>query len=267
MSAAPLSLGIAAASPMPTPPGPATVPEAPLPLSLSVPVSVVHPVAVWPRSAQAATAALLVLAGGLMTWYVYGARSGAARSTDLEAGAAFRLDLNRADRTQLLQLPGVGEALAGRIETYRQEHGGFRSVEDLTRVHGIGPALVEKLRPLVFVEPPEDEEGEAAAVPEPAPQRPARKASKPVPGRPPAGKKGSGVKFPLDLNRASFEELRQVPGFGPVRAQGIVTVRETRPFARVEDLRRVPHIGPKTLEQVRPYVTVGGQTTGAARRE
>ena len=52
------------------------------------------------------------------------------RSTD----ADDRIDLNHADRAQLLQLPHVGEVTAEHIEEYRQSHNGFRSVDELQSV-------------------------------------------------------------------------------------------------------------------------------------
>lgn len=60
------------------------------------------------------------------------------------------VDLNRADTTLLQTLPGVGPALARRIAEARRA-GPFRTVDDLARVRGIGPATVERLRPLVTV--------------------------------------------------------------------------------------------------------------------
>ncbi len=70
-----------------------------------------------------------------------------------EAGAndAARLDLNRATVTQLEALPGIGSSKAAAIVAAREQGGGFRSVDELEGVRGIGPALLEKLRPLVRV--------------------------------------------------------------------------------------------------------------------
>ena len=59
------------------------------------------------------------------------------------------VDVNRATSRELETLPGIGPALAGRIVASREEEGPFRRVEDLERVRGIGPATVERLRPLV----------------------------------------------------------------------------------------------------------------------
>ena len=64
------------------------------------------------------------------------------------------IDLNSASAAELDLLPGVGPALAARIIAYRQEHGSFASVDQLDNVKGIGPRTLERLRPLVKVEPP-----------------------------------------------------------------------------------------------------------------
>ncbi len=61
----------------------------------------------------------------------------------------FPLDLNSARLEDLMELPGIGEKLAQRLVEYRKSHGGFRSVEDLRNVRGIGAKRMERLRPLV----------------------------------------------------------------------------------------------------------------------
>lgn len=60
---------------------------------------------------------------------------------------AAPVDLNRADTVRLQELPGVGPALARRIVAARP----FATVDDLARVRGIGPATLERLRPLLSV--------------------------------------------------------------------------------------------------------------------
>ena len=61
------------------------------------------------------------------------------------------VNLNGASAEQLERLPGVGPATAAAIITWRQQHGGFRSVQDLLQVRGIGPAKMEALREQVTV--------------------------------------------------------------------------------------------------------------------
>jgi competence protein ComEA len=66
---------------------------------------------------------------------------------------AVPLDLNTADRGALLALPGIGPVYADRILAHRAAAGGFRSVDDLLAVRGIGPKTLERLRPFVRVAP------------------------------------------------------------------------------------------------------------------
>lgn len=60
----------------------------------------------------------------------------------------------------------------------------------------------------------------------------------------------------LDLNRATAAELETLPGIGPKRAQDIINYRRIQPFVTVDDLTNIRGIGPKTLESLRPLVTV-----------
>ena len=62
------------------------------------------------------------------------------------------VNLNTADEAALTALPGIGEALAARIVEYREEHGPFEAVEDLTNVSGIGQGKLAALEGLVTVE-------------------------------------------------------------------------------------------------------------------
>ena len=62
------------------------------------------------------------------------------------------VNLNTADEAALTALPGIGVALAARIVEYREAHGPFEAVEDLTNVSGIGQGKLAALEGLVTVE-------------------------------------------------------------------------------------------------------------------
>jgi competence protein ComEA len=68
----------------------------------------------------------------------------------VSAGAAQGpLDINTATAEQLDALPGVGPSTAAKIVAEREKNGPFKSVEDLSRVPGIGPKKVDALKDLV----------------------------------------------------------------------------------------------------------------------
>ena len=67
------------------------------------------------------------------------------------AAASGKVNLTTATADQLDTLPGVGPAMAQRIITYRTEHGGFHSIEELKQVSGIGDARYQDLKDLVTI--------------------------------------------------------------------------------------------------------------------
>ena len=62
------------------------------------------------------------------------------------SSAPAPLNLNTASRDELMALDGIGDERADAIIAYRETHGGFASVDELTEVPGIGAKLLESLR-------------------------------------------------------------------------------------------------------------------------
>jgi competence ComEA-like helix-hairpin-helix protein len=153
-------------------------------------------------------------------------------------GQGELIDPNRADVAELRRLPGVGEVVARALVP-----------EDLTRVRGVGPASVARLRPhLDFTRPPP-----ASALTQRASAGRPDHASLLEAAAPP------GAAEPLDPNRATAEALEELPGIGPALARRIVESRDADgPFRSVEELLRVRGIGPALLERIRPRLRVGG---------
>ncbi|HEV8539578.1 MAG TPA: ComEA family DNA-binding protein [Nitrospiraceae bacterium] len=71
----------------------------------------------------------------------------------------------------------------------------------------------------------------------------------------------------VDLNRASLEQLEQLPGLGHVLAQRVVLWRDTHGrFRSVDELAKVKGIGVKKLARIKPLVRVGAAKAAAGDR-
>jgi competence protein ComEA len=173
--------------------------------------------------------------------------------------ALAAVDLNSASQQDFEGLPGVGKKVAEQIIASRP----FKSVDDLQNVKGIGAGKLAKLRPMVEVK------GATASTSAPAstdaPAAPASASAAAASRAAPAqalnmgGARGvarsqRATMAPgttVNINTASVTELENLPGIGPVKAQAIV---QNRPFASVEDLKKVKGIKEGTLAKIRPFV-------------
>jgi competence protein ComEA len=203
----------------------------------------------WPRSAQWAAAALLAGVLVLLAYHAMANTGHGARATQLVTadGPIYRLDVNRARPAELMQVPGIGSELAERIVTRRRAAGPFRSVAELRHVSGIGDKTLARIRPWLCVEADELVRDESP-----------RSAASTV--RPAGAKKNVALSGKtINVNEADAVELQRLPRIGPKLAQRIIEERGKRPFVTINDLRRVKGIGPKTLDGLKPFVTLASQ--------
>jgi competence protein ComEA len=73
---------------------------------------------------------------------------------------------------------------------------------------------------------------------------------------PPAGSIGSGAETSIDLHHASAAELESLPGIGPATAARIIRSRDTRPFAKVEELQTRGLVTARVLADIRDLLTL-----------
>jgi competence protein ComEA len=105
-----------------------------------------------------------VLAGGVLAimaaiWWRHGGHRGGVVDIDRAPPlvAKFQVDVNRAEWPELIQLPGIGPTLAQRLIDEREQNGAFRDLEDLSRVSGLGPRTLERIKPYLLPIPQETE--------------------------------------------------------------------------------------------------------------
>ncbi|MEE6465742.1 hypothetical protein FKM82_006671 [Ascaphus truei] len=151
-----------------------------------------------------------------------------------------RLNINTATEEELMTLPGVTRQVAQNIVEYREYIGGFKKVEDLALVSGVGAAKLEQVKFEICV----------------------------------TSKSGSAQHSPnslrrdmdhvqhlssarVNINTATAGQLMSLRGLTDEMAQGIVQYRSQHgPFKSIEDLVRVVSISPCLLDKVRHQVFV-----------
>lgn len=71
-----------------------------------------------------------------------------------KVAVAAPINLNTATASQLTSLPGIGAKTAERIIEYREKSGGFKKIEELMNVRGVGEKSFLKIKDLITVTPP-----------------------------------------------------------------------------------------------------------------
>jgi competence protein ComEA len=131
-----------------------------------------------------------------------------------------------------------------RVADAIEQAGGATEHADLDALN-----LAEPLQDGQKIHVPRKGEVSAPAVASVAPSRSPRSA--------PQAAAAATTQFPINLNTATAEQLEAIPGIGPVLAQRIIEYRQTHGrFQSVDELLEVRGIGPKRLENMRPYVVV-----------
>ncbi len=178
-------------------------------------------------------------------------RFASGRPAGLEHPAGYQIDLNLAGPGDFEQLPGIGPSLARRIVEDRQAIGPFRSVDELKRVPGIGPKIVDALRSRVYVR----QTGPQPAIVQHTSSSETSRQRMEALLTPSSSKTPPG--YLIDLNQATREQLLKLPGIGKTLADRILADREANgPYRKVSDITRVKFIKGKTFDKILPHIYV-----------
>lgn len=169
------------------------------------------------------------------------AKTDKAKSTDDKADKSTKpavvdsktalVNVNKASETELETVAGIGPTYARKIIEKRP----YKSIDDLSKA-GIPTATISKIRPLVTT---------SDSVASQVTTKPA------TPDKAPAV---------VDINKATAEQLQEVPGIGEAYSKKII---DNRPYKSVDDLSKAG-IPAAVIEKVKANLTVGGTSAAVA---
>jgi len=133
--------------------------------------------------------------------------------------ASLMLDINTADTSALIALPGIGSKLASRIIHFREKLGGFYSLDQLSEVYGLADSILQRIRPGLKI-----------------------------------SSENIGT---ININIVSANELKQHPYFRQNIGNAIVEYRlQHGVYTSKEDLVKIEIITPEVFSKIAPYVQI-----------
>jgi competence ComEA-like helix-hairpin-helix protein len=129
------------------------------------------------------------------------------------------IDINTADTSDFISLPGIGSKLAGRIVNFRQKLGGFSSVEQVAETYGIPDSTFEKIKPRLEV-------------------------------------KSLSIKK-ININTSDANELKSHPYIKWNIANAIINYRNQHgAYKSIEDLRKIEILPDEVFNKIAPYLVL-----------
>ncbi|MCZ2459893.1 MAG: helix-hairpin-helix domain-containing protein [Chitinophagales bacterium] len=129
------------------------------------------------------------------------------------------IDINTADTTSFISLPGIGSKLAARIVNFREKLGGFYSIDQIAETFGLPDSTFKIIKPFFKLE-----------------NTSLRK---------------------ININTATMDELKAHPYIKFSMANPLLAYRkEHGPFTNLEDLKKIPTISEEIFKKIAPYLTI-----------
>ncbi len=129
------------------------------------------------------------------------------------------IDINTADTSALISLPGIGSKLAARIVNFREKLGGFYSVDQVGETYGLPDSTFQKIKQYLKLD-------------------------------------NASVKK-ININTATIDEMKAHPYIKYSLANPIVAYRnEHGAFSKIEDIRKIMAVTDEIYQKIAPYLTL-----------
>lgn len=129
------------------------------------------------------------------------------------------IDINLADTSAFIALPGIGSKLASRIVNFRDKLGGFYSIEQVSETFGLPDSTFQKIKQYLELKNPELRQ--------------------------------------ININTATIDELKAHPYIRWSMANPVIAFRnEHGPFSAIEDIKKIPSMTDAIYKKVSPYLKV-----------
>ncbi|XP_033754676.1 endonuclease/exonuclease/phosphatase family domain-containing protein 1-like [Pecten maximus] len=176
------------------------------------------------------------------------------------------ININFATEEELMTLPGINRATSQSIIEYRRQIGGFKKVEDLALVSGVGATKLNVIRNEICVSKKSSNtsgtsSSRGSSLSSSKQDLSVAHLNKEQP------KKSATVPTLININTSNVFQLMKIKGVGQSLAENIVAYRDKKgPFSTVEDLVKVKGIGPSVLSTIKYLVTVEDNLSSSEER-
>ncbi len=163
-----------------------------------------------------------------------------------------QLNINTATEEELMTLPGINRTTARNIVDYRRQIGGFKKVEDIALVSGVGATKLLEIRDEICTKSKKSSQSSSRSSSrnDLQGQMMDRQTSWKCPNR-----QDSEASFKANVNTSNVFQLMRVKGLSQVLGENIVAYREKKgPYKSLDDLVKVKGINPGLLSAIRPYL-------------
>ena len=169
-----------------------------------------------------------------------------------------QMNINTATEEELMTLPGINRQTAINIVDYRRQISGFKKVEDLALVSGVGATKLNEIRMEICVKNKKSSQSSSRSSSRTDMQAPSIERQSSSMGH---SRQSSGAIVKVNINTANVFQLMKVKGISQLLAENIVSYRDKKgPFKSVDDLVKVKGVTPGLVSAVRPFLILDEET-------